>query len=503
MAGLALLDKRKNSRLDAQSTSTKIIAEFFSFPGKGFSGKSNSKLGFFKLGYITGFSSSKQMGEPAGTFTLTLKKPKEMTTRQYSDLWSDPEGNWVLIQAVIDGEPHDVMLGVIDAVTDGVERSELGTRSETYQIHGRDFGKIFAETVCLFDAMLGKSLDQYSEVANIIGARSINATPAQLLKLILKVWLFNKASSFAFNLPWELPPGMGGLAFANLLSTSGIQAMTRDKHGSVSDMTLLNPDGQIPLWDLMQSVSNGVMNELFVDLKWDGKKTGLVPTVTLRERMFPTSTSYGVWEGISTFTVQRRDVQRRQLAKGGAGNRYNFWSVTPVGAQGAALYNQIAKSGAVTGLPGSVPIINRLSLKRYGLRKNTNETPFIPYGADDIDWAQLGVDWTKKIFDWYSVSPLQVSGTIGLTRIFPEIRIGMRLIESRTDGDMSYYVEGVEHSWGYPGTGSTSVTVTRGQPKDVDLLKKVYAELLVPVSAAANFNPLDVINAEMTDGTVF
>jgi hypothetical protein len=62
----------------------------------------------------------------------------------------------------------------------------------------------------------------------------------------------------------------------------------------------------------------------------------------------------------------------------------------------------------------------------------------------------------------------------------PEIRIGERVIERRREGDVIYYVEGVDHEWHHPGPGSTTLMLTHGEFTDENPLDIVYRQFSAP-----------------------
>lgn len=71
------------------------------------------------------------------------------------------------------------------------------------------------------------------------------------------------------------------------------------------------------------------------------------------------------------------------------------------------------------------------------------------------------IRWALLQDHWYQHNLEYLSGRLDM-RGAPEIRVGYRLdIDER---DMSFYVEGVNHSWKYPDKMMTSLQVTRGQP---------------------------------------
>jgi hypothetical protein len=218
----------------------------------------------------------------------------------------------------------------------------------------------------------------------------------------------------------------------------------------------------------------------------------------LRERPFPTfdlngrNVSTTRWESVRARVLEPGDVRTRSLVKGGAGKRFNYWSITPtgVGTDSFSLPEVIQRTrpGAEPGRPGSVPIFSIDSIMRHGIRQYQLQTRYIPIyvaarNQERQDEATLDQDgalqvaalFLKKVHDWFVIAPLELSGTITTTRVMPEIRVGERLVEERTEGRITYYIEGVSHTWGgVTSAGSTTITVTRGEYEGEDLLSGVY-----------------------------
>lgn len=73
------------------------------------------------------------------------------------------------------------------------------------------------------------------------------------------------------------------------------------------------------------------------------------------------------------------------------------------------------------------------------------------------------IRWALLQDHWYQHNLEYLSGGIDM-RGAPEIRVGYRL--DVREKNMSYYVEGVNHSWQFPGNMTTSLAVSRGQPNN-------------------------------------
>jgi len=81
--------------------------------------------------------------------------------------------------------------------------------------------------------------------------------------------------------------------------------------------------------------------------------------------------------------------------------------------------------------------------------------------VDGSDSRKQILRWALLQDHWYQHNLEYLSGTVQM-RGAPEIRVGYRL--DMHERRMSYYVEGVNHSWKFPNNMSSTLRVTRGQP---------------------------------------
>lgn len=117
------------------------------------------------------------------------------------------------------------------------------------------------------------------------------------------------------------------------------------------------------------------------------------------------------------------------------------------------------------------PITSAIGVARHGIRVRKYNSRFGRFGMfaaragvvdSDVNRRVL-VRWALMLDLWYQHNIEYLSGTL-TTRAFPEIRVGCRLdIRERRE---SYYIEGVNHSWSYPQTLTTTLTLSRGQRND-------------------------------------
>lgn len=442
------------------------------------------------LGRLVSVQTSKAFGGASGSFSITLKKPQERSG-SWAKLFPDPEGTWVRIEWIINGQVQPIMWGMVDSINESVARAEQGARSETYTITGRDFGKAFEDTKTIVNLFAVANLDMFQGLLSAYNLNPPVGSPDVVVKQILELWLGNNGLGAQ---QYRFPATLKDVAYAEnlyeVLNLETIQFMNRG-HGETLDMTVLNPDQQSgqALWDVLQQYCNGLINEMWVDLApriarteaGTYKEYGYAPAFYLRERRFRTFEDTSLWDNTRVTELQRADVRQRNLAKGGASNRYNYWVL-----HGGVLGDQYRTQALTHSLgvepfkPGAIPIINLESMQRHGIRPyvaTTNFLPFFTEGKENQSFLTLAANWMKRIHDWYVVAPYQLSGTLNTSRLRPLIRIGQRVREYREDGPVTYYVEGVDHAWSYPGPGTTTLTLTHGQYDDIDEpLREIYAQ---------------------------
>jgi len=488
------------------SKSTRVVVEFFTDEEEGF----NGVVGFVdsgpeadkqaaRFGQIVSIETDKNMSG-AGTFSMVVKRPPVWERRDgatvgsWQRLWRDPEDTWVRITFYVNGFPIETMVGTVDSINENTAINKQGARTETYTITGRDFGKAF-ETTPLFFLFYtnGESEEQayanYIESLAAIFVEDAPKTPADIVRGLLN--LFTTEIGGAYERAWMLPASLqqNGLSLWDWLQQR-IQPQTKEEDGFTIAIQPLLPDESRVLWSTMQEFCNPILNELWFDL---GPDAGAVdafrnqrPTLYMRRRPFPTRFGRRAWDALPRHFVKRKDLISRQVAKGGASTRFNYWLVNIEGS-GASSFEiskimREAGFGGGNGAPGTMPIYNLNSIARHGIRKFEQTTKYIPYFqiAEDSDANQNGMlrtwaKWTNLVHDWYSTNPMELSGRLELSTLWPEIRVGETLEEETADGAVTYYVEGVSHRWQFPEGGHTTVTVTRGTYTDENLLAYVYA----------------------------
>ena len=117
-------------------------------------------------------------------------------------------------------------------------------------------------------------------------------------------------------------------------------------------------------------------------------------------------------------------------------------------------------------LSDKLPIITPISIQRAGVRVSSNITSFVQHlltgGPASHAWnAALGYRWVTMLDIWNQHNHELLTGSISLKGM-PGLRPGYRI--DRPELKLSFYVESVGHEWTFPGSMTTRISVTRGQP---------------------------------------
>lgn len=398
----------------------------------------------------------------------------------------DPEDNWVRIVWLSNGAYVDGMWGLTDSFTESVTIDSEGNRVEIITITGSDHGKVPAKTPLFINIHeRGGALPMIP--LYLATADKLQGSPDQIVRTLLDAWVGNTGAAVN-DKQWILPKSISGDTAGFFYDWCRWDTISSGLRGETFAPSLLSPDrAGSTLWDTIQEYGNGILNEMWWDLvpysASDNRLDRMRPGFIMRERPFPTIRSRERWDAIPSHTLELGDVKNRVLVSDGS-SRCNYWEMIILTLSGSsfstrAIVQQIG--GFRVGQPGNVPIYDLDSIRKHGLRKHTDSTRYLPMNDRSASantvapWLQVAVTWQRIIHDWFVTAPKQLTGTIETTYLRPEIRIGTRLKERRFDGSTwEYYVEGVSHHYAYPSEGSTTLTVTRGQPETANYLQQQY-----------------------------
>lgn len=472
--------------------------------------------------YLSSFRTTKMLGEPAGTWQVTLTSQPLISGQPFLvRAWHEvlTPGDWVLLDAADGVAEWPIMLGIVERI----HRSRRGP-TVTYTVSGRDIGKCFdTDIIVLPQFKSASALDIvnstgpfFGSLGKIIGSSGRDGVqpgeiiPALALFFLGSVTKGTRGAAPVFHTPRSLRaytdvpvdleaaglPVEIGLPFGEIVrflidpEIDGRAVMQEAFEGI--------PDG-LRLWDFLASWANTEINELFVDFlprarvdngarpmadlyQWSGSGPHpFVPTLVLRQRPFPHNafvaaagrgfedvdinrlSGEDLWRGLPWTAIDETMLTSDETGRSDA-ERANFFLAVPHASYTMHKYTlALATAGR-----GEIPVVDGESPARYGWRRREMSSPFLP--TDPRAPLSTYYVWSRMLADWYGQNQDFLAGDLEHARMLPGIRVGEKLIVHRKKRTVqeTYYVEGVTHSWQKSSnakeTSSTALVVTRGSP---------------------------------------
>lgn len=428
-------------------------------------------------------STDKTLGAAAGTLTVEVKDPGNLTRVLADDDWID-------ISFISGGHIFHTMRGVVESFRESETTGPNGATVKTVQITGRDFGVVFDKTKIWFNQFRAENAG-FSKTIDIFGALNAAGTPVQCVERILFGFLETLATSDPPRANWLLPKGMPGRqeTFPDTVLFVA-QGFRNDPERYAVDQQLMDPSGQ-GVWNLAQEWSDPQFCELFCDLaavnaspltneeaalnrllnaggrdevsadvffgnlqmqphrEYRVEDTGMA--VFFRDRPFPTLRDGrgSPWFKLPTAELAPQDIVQRNLGRGGT-ERFNAFFAAPRAIQ------QLNAAGL--DLVG--PLWDVESVARHGLRDFSVDSRYI---ATENNLFTMSEAMRQIARDFHCLNPYFWNGTLALGSLRPDIRVGQRLRVrgSSSDEDITFYVEQVTHNWRLT-SARTTVGVTRG-----------------------------------------
>jgi hypothetical protein len=409
---------------------------------------------------ITRMSYSWDLGEAAPAFSVDYKDPENLfpiDTYFVDDDWCD-------LAVTRHGQPYHLARGILDGPPALTESVNGDATTRTFRLSGRGFGAVWDKTPIYFNAAIG----ELAELNAIQALASSNALGKGAPSTIVDGFLFyflRQLQDSSVGVTWEFPAGIPNINKGDLfLDAVTLQAdTTADQPERFAVLPGFYPDFEgNTLWDLAQEWSDPQFNEMIPSLINQRSFGRPLPNETLgvedsamavllRRRPFPWEGDTDTWFGLETVEITPQDVETKSIRKNGS-ERYNNFVVKTKGyASFLGVLQQVLTA-----------LINQTDIRRHGLRRFESTSNYVGSGDDNL----LGVLESQRqmLRDWFGLNPYFWSGELELGRGFPEILPGyrLRLLGPSPDDQITFYVEGVEHSWSLTRGLRTTVTVTRG-----------------------------------------
>jgi len=483
---------------------------------------------------VTHFTYQKSKSEASGSFSIEMKGDKDWTTVLRP-------GDWVMLYESafgvgIRGPGKDTtqglrLLGNIDRVSRQKVITQDGKKIYTYKVDGRDFGKVFEKLQFYYNPYIPDRVQE-----NFVIMKSgikITGTPAEFVRSYLdlyvgKGWIKDAALPDTQGLK-QLPELDQMRIPQPILNIFGNSGSEKEKTGRLMDILRieiggangqLTPEGfswSIPpekatngtLWDILQSVANPAMNEMFTCMKYYPAENKVFPTLVLRQLPY----AKDIFPKLPRVYIQENMIINDDMGFNDH-ERYNWINLDPQSSFIANYPQFMAASQATRKDPVSnkdvplFPFINTISVQRYGLNQLHLQSEFVMVTEGERQQSssktdlQLAEEWMRKIIEWWQDYERYESGTI-LIKGFSEVNVFkagkdgtiflnnfeqpkdlqgvQRKILGNSDGkdipsdqynignnmflntrDRLYQLEGFSLEWTAPGESVTTLAVTRG-----------------------------------------
>lgn len=403
----------------------------------------------------------KGLGQAAGGFQINLVPRQEYLRALRANDWVE-----IFLDGQTPASTDPIMVGSIDRVSRRRTTDGKGVTKEVISIAGRDYGKVLLNVALIVDPLLGALIDQTLFEAQILLRKTTFAergnpfvSPGEAVNNLLKAYHDGRVQCV---LPSSLLLSFADRVGALQESTGGNSVvrpggLALDIHPTRGRLNVTgNPNLSGNLWSTLQFYSNSMLNEMWVDTV-----AGL-PLLTLEERPF----THDAFAGLHSSEVDATEVNQEDLSRSD-GDVQNWIRVFPE----AGWLNH--ESVAVL----NVGYTNPKSVARGGFRKLEPVTnAFADFSQPIVD-SKMSVPrgileaYTALLAEWYGQNDDLLDGTMSM-RLRRDIRVGTRLdYTNRRSGEhLSFYVEGVTHSYTYPSGASTTVNLTRGVEREADAI---------------------------------
>jgi hypothetical protein len=483
---------------------------------------------------VISVQTSKSKSQPSGRFTIVIAPDRNWIATLAA-------GSWVTIhlqnQTINDddlyGQKCLKMVGRIDSVRSTIQvDQETGARQTVFYIVGRDWGQVF-ESILYIDVMATFYGDDPMSMAIknggfdtelIKAAESGSGLPSTsaIVSFIINLWGKNGSSTIAktldkttdgripaarlapssqFVLPDSLYKEFGNKGLVdNINQVYGkLTAVDsyKDEPESVGYINMKAVVGGVPVWNMIQSHSNLIVNEVLCDLRWDSKNSKKdKPTFAIYKRIKPFYLGQNLSDTGSVklkpsdekikslfFNLKRIDINNDSVLSLDYGNnwldRINFVEI--VGD--VSLFYTLSKidAGNAQKFSEGAAYYDPQSFSREGFKSLQFTTTFFPPPDKEKGWAIDSVNkWVPVVSSWHFDVHKMLNGTITLVGHDDYIGVGDNISvnssllflttpinRQKTDSTkLLAHVESVDHSFTIDPYGKrsliTTVTFSRG-----------------------------------------
>lgn len=386
------------------------------------------------------------------------------------------DGDWVYIKT----QRHMLVFGFIDAVRRARTALSDGRIETTYTLNGSGFERAFIRGELMMSPFLFAvdppipgliRADSLSRFANLKVSGRIHPPHDSLLKTIRTI-IEDKKTATETGIWSKAPEGAGvtGLYHAMHYAANVTEGKTFVRGG------YMRSGKQTIDLQLKEAWHHG-FTEWFYDLRsadmaiqpmkaYDavnadrreirgvGPEHTEVPTLIYRLVPFAKTE----WEMLPMRELVMEEVSADDLGVNGA-ERYNAYTTSN------NWYNTQQMQGVWEASGGRMPVFDRESIERYGLRWLEMHDKMAPSDMSsglEIDHGHI-IERTQQLHGWFGGLPRWWSGTVRIAHMREDIRIGERL---SYDG-REYYIESVTHTGnvGEEGSivGDTVLAINRGR----------------------------------------
>lgn len=373
-------------------------------------------------------------------------------------------GDWAGIYIKDGTNPESLRcLGLISRVQKRINVSTDGTKTTTWQVTGKDWSNFLSTYKIWVNPQ--RIEDQLFRIKSVMDTAYISQPADELVKTYLNRFLVDYAQDAYYGnvirvpdnfcsmfLPEGSPGSSGGQTLYSIIDTSKITS------GLTGNSVVLQINTLVPLWTLLQTVSNPIVNEMYTEM--DGELGKEKPSLFLRPYPFS-------WKAYSGGGV----YNNKFLSLPGVHINTSHIVESALGISDAERQNIFKVFSSCVGSPMGASInvdefMYRPSIVRYGPMFAQFQTTFADHqGEGGVSGEQLITEWKDLLTHWYVIAHLLENGSMTI-KGDPNIRIGKRLDVSGYYADKkilkSYYIVGYTDQWNFPGVWTQTLFLNRG-----------------------------------------